>query len=264
MPRKLFQSTDSVVRTGPVAGAPVQARSCPLYVPVGSCLLHVSVDFALNSRDGADPSKSIICFSAIIFCRAKSPPLCFLCGEGCCCERLVFRRQRFRHGNVPDRAQSHTDTVVRRALARFTSEEPEDLSIAMKGLWHFYKYLKKCVKALSFSSFFETVQKSHEGLWPGRPSRKERAALSITEHLQILPFPVEGNCRPVSSRWRQVGGNQLRLYSVGEKYWHDQDYNKSPEKFLCETGLFYQCTTAYQFLRDRILKRVLQNVNALF
>lgn len=110
--------------------------------------------FALTSRDCADLSESIICFSAIIFCRAKSPPLWFLCWKGCCCERLAFARQWFQHGSLPDRTRSNADTVVRRALARFTSEEPENLSVEIKGPCHLYKCLKKYMKALGFFFFF--------------------------------------------------------------------------------------------------------------
>jgi len=73
--RKPFESTDPVVYIGPAAGDPVQARSCLLHIPVVSCLIPVSVDFALTSKHCADLSKNIICFPAIIFCRAKSPPL---------------------------------------------------------------------------------------------------------------------------------------------------------------------------------------------
>lgn len=39
---------------------------------------------------------------------------------------------------------------------------------------------------------------------------------------------------------------------------------KCPEEFPCKTHLFYQCKTAYCFLPDRIFKRGLQNVNAVF
>lgn len=74
MLRKQFQSTDSVVCTGMAAGDPVPACSCLLHIAVVSCLVHISVDFALTSRDSADLS-SIVCYSAITFCRAKSPPL---------------------------------------------------------------------------------------------------------------------------------------------------------------------------------------------
>lgn len=165
---------------GQAAGDPVQAHSCLLHIPVVSCLIHMSVDFALTSRDCADPNKNI-CSSAIIFCRAKSPPLWFFCWEGCCCKRLVFAWRWFWHGSLPDWIQSNMDVVVRRPPVRFTSEEPEDLSIAIKGLWHLYKYSKKRMKALVFSSFSETVQNSHEGLGSAFPLAREVSSIIVNK-----------------------------------------------------------------------------------
>lgn len=164
--------------------------------------------FALTSRDCADLSENIICFSAIIFCRAKSPPLWFLSWKGCCCERLAFTWQWFQHGSLSDRTRSNADTVVRRVLARFTSEEPENLSVEIKGLCHLYKCLKKITWKLWFFLLFLKQRKRVMKVWgQSFPSHKKGATLSLTKRLQILLFLIEGNWRPVSSQRHQVGSN---------------------------------------------------------
>lgn len=71
--RTLFHSMDwwcGVVCWGPSSDVPLLVD-----IPV---VVSVTVRwFCSNLRD-CDPSKSIICLSSIIFCRAKSPPLWFL------------------------------------------------------------------------------------------------------------------------------------------------------------------------------------------
>lgn len=109
------------------AGDPGRARSCPLRVPLVSCLVHTSVNFALTSRDCAVPSEDTICLSAVIFCRAKSPLFGFLCQEGSCC-RLVC------HGSSCDQPPTSVDKAMRRALARFTPAEPRVTSVGMTQL----------------------------------------------------------------------------------------------------------------------------------